>query len=111
MSDQEDRPKDLRVRRKPQAAADERVDPVDYQQPAATAASSMVTPQNAAQPAPAVRRGRPRREVTVPFSTRLSPDIVELIDAATEDGETIRSVIEEAVRARYGQDSRPGNLG
>jgi hypothetical protein len=41
--------------------------------------------------------------VTVPFSTRLSPEIVELIDAATEDGETIRSVIEEAVRSRYGK--------
>lgn len=97
---QQDRPKDLRARRRPQPAVDEKVDPVDYQQPAAVQ-PALRSPSM--QPAANARRGRPRREVTVPFSTRLSPEIVELIDAATEDGETIRSVIEEAVRSRYGK--------
>jgi hypothetical protein len=100
MSDQQDRPKDLRVRRRPQPATDERVDPVDYQQ---RSTNSSQTPERTITESSApARRGRPRREVTVPFSTRLSPEIVELIDAASENGETIRSVIEEAVRSRYG---------
>jgi len=101
MSDQQDRPNDLRARRRPQPAADEKVDPVDYQRPATVSAAFQTS---VTAPSVPTRRGRPRREVTVPFSTRLSPEIVELIDAATEGGETIRSVIEEAVRSRYGRN-------
>jgi hypothetical protein len=42
--------------------------------------------------------------VTVPFSTRLALDVQDLIDAAVDGGEgTIRSVVEEAIRAKYGQ--------
>lgn len=102
MSDQKpERPGDLRTRRRPQAAADERVDPVDYRQtepaPAPAPASLNATP-------PAPRRGRPRREVTVPFSTRLALDVQDLIDAAVDGGEgTIRNVVEEAIREKYGQ--------
>lgn len=104
MSDQKpERPGDLRNRRRPQAAADERVDPVDYRQtepariPIPAPASPNVTP-------PAPRRGRPRREVTVPFSTRLALDVQDLIDAAVDGGEgTIRNVVEEAIREKYGQ--------
>jgi hypothetical protein len=104
MSDQKpERPGDLRTRRRPQAAADERVDPVDYRQaePSPTPIPAPASP-NATSPAP--RRGRPRREVTVPFSTRLALDVQDLIDAAVDGGEgTIRSVVEEAIRAKYGQ--------
>jgi hypothetical protein len=52
------------------------------------------------------QRGRPRREVTVPFSTRLSPDVFDLIDAAVAsgvDGTTIRAVLEAAIREKYGK--------
>ena len=102
MSDQqEDRPTDLRGRRRPRPAPDERVDPVDYRQ--AAPASTANSPTSSA-PAQAPRRGRPRREVTIPFSTRLAPDVVELIDNAVASGGgdgTIRGVIEEAIRARY----------
>lgn len=102
MSDQQlDRPADLRGRRRPKPAPDERVDPVDYRQATPeTVASSFPTPV----PATAPRRGRPRREATIPFSTRLAPDVVELIDSAVASGKgegTIRGVIEDAVRARY----------
>lgn len=106
MSDQKpERPGDLRARRRPQAAADERVDPVDYRQtepaPTPVPAPAPALP-NATPPAP--RRGRPRREVTVPFSTRLALDVQDLIDAAVDGGEgTIRNVVEEAIREKYGQ--------
>lgn len=106
MSDQKpERPGDLRARRRPQAAADERVDPVDYRQtepaPAVTPTPALVSP-SATPPAP--RRGRPRREVTVPFSTRLALDVQDLIDAAVDGGEgTIRNVVEEAIREKYGR--------
>jgi hypothetical protein len=108
MSDkQQDRP-DLSHRRKPQAAPDERVDPVDYRQNAPAPQSTPVAaevPTVAAGAAP--RRGRPRREVTVPFSTRLAPDVLDLIDAASaaEDGGTIRSVVEAAIREKYQKKS------
>jgi hypothetical protein len=106
MSDQKpERPGDLRTRRRPQAAADERVDPVDYRQTehAATPIPAPASPlPNATPPTP--RRGRPRREVTVPFSTRLALDVQDLIDAAVDGGEgTIRNVVEEAIREKYGQ--------
>ncbi|WIB65932.1 hypothetical protein [Curtobacterium sp. MCBD17_040] len=106
MSDQKpERPGDLRTRRRPQAAADERVDPVDYRQtePAPTATPTPAPVESSPTP-PAPRRGRPRREVTVPFSTRLALDVQDLIDAAVDGGEgTIRSVVEEAIRAKYGE--------
>jgi hypothetical protein len=103
MSDQKpERPGDLRSRRRPQAAADELVDPVDYRQtePAPAPVPAPTTSPNA----PAPRRGRPRREVTVPFSTRLALDVQDLIDAAVDGGEgTIRNVVEQAIREKWGQ--------
>lgn len=86
----EERPATLR--RTPRPAPDEAVDPVDTAPPLARTPS----------PAPAApQRGR-RREITVPFSTRVSPDVIELIDNAAAAGDmTIRAVIEEAVRSRW----------
>jgi hypothetical protein len=116
MSDQQERP-DLNRRRRPQPAPDERVDPVDYRQAASPAPvetttavaakqkSAVAAKQTSAVAAPA-QRGRPRREVTVPFSTRLSPDVFDLIDAAVAsgvDGTTIRAVLEAAIREKYGK--------
>lgn len=49
------------------------------------------------------RPGRPRREVTVPFSTRLTPETLQMIDEAAEREDlTIRAVIEQAIAARWG---------
>lgn len=117
---QDERP-DL-TRRRPRPAADESVDPVDYrattgaatavssQVPARTdslglasassfKAASKVTNQTPRSP------GRPRRDPSVPFSTRLSPDVLELVDRAVANGEgggVIRNVVEEAIRSRWG---------
>lgn len=107
---QEERPATLR--RTPRPAADEAVDPVDSRPPAVSppgVAAPATLPAAGAQqlpdsPAPPRRRGR---EVTVPFSTRLSPEIIELVDqAAAETGYTIRAVVEEALRHRWSGDCR-----
>lgn len=103
MSNQQDRPDLSARRRKPKPAADERVDPVNYRQPEPLQTAPQAAPQMQVPVVPA-RRGRPRREATVPFSTRLAPDVVELIDAAVAADEaegTIRSVVEDAIRSRY----------
>ncbi|WP_448812127.1 hypothetical protein [Agromyces bauzanensis] len=51
------------------------------------------------------RVGRPRhREVALPFSTRLSEDVLELIDTAVDEhGLTQRAVVERAVRETWGR--------
>lgn len=119
MSSQEERPTlGDRKRRLPQPAADESVDPIDYRQPEPLqSAPAPLAPAATAQPKPvsistrvsapiSAPRGRPRREVTVPFATRLSPEIAELIDQAVANGEgggIIRNVVEEAIRARWGR--------
>ena len=107
MSEQADRPANLR--RPPRPAADERVDPVDYRAPAAKTAAPAPAPAPAPSPASTVdvpapaRRGRPRRELTAQFSTRLTPDVIELIDqAASQEGTTIRDVVEQAIRRTWG---------
>ncbi|UKF81668.1 hypothetical protein [Clavibacter californiensis] len=117
---QPDRPADLRTRRRAQPAPDERIDPVDYRRepevatppaaaPAATPAvvpAAVSTPVAAAAPAPS--RGNTRREVAIPFSTRLAPDVLELIDRAVSEGrdtgdgpQTQRAVVEKAIRDAY----------
>ena len=122
MSLQEDRPSlESRKRRTPRPAPDESVDPIDYRPTEAAPATVQPTPPPtppvpvaetpaslpippAASPAP-TPRGRPRREVTLPFSTRLSVDVLNLIDEAVANGEgggVIRNVVEEAIRARWG---------
>lgn len=118
------------TRRRPRPAADESVDPVDYRAPAtasaaapAPAAVTVETParvkpqqstpvaKTSTKPAakvpdqPTRSPGRPRRDPSVPFSTRLSPEVLELVDRAVANGEgggVIRNVVEEAIRARWG---------
>ena len=109
MSDQAERPASLR--RMPRPAPDERIDPVDYRATAAASASAapstppQTTPARATrpEPAPSPRRGRPRRELTAQFSTRLTPHVIALIDqAADREGTTIRDVVEQAIRRTWG---------
>src|SRR5699024_6772378 len=115
MSDMQERPQSLR--RAPRPAPDERIDPVDTPSSVRIDAAPTVdqvkeratqaeTPIRTADvtPEPPVRRlGRPRREATVPFSTRLTPEALQIIDeAAAREGLTIRAVIEQAVAHRWG---------
>ena len=109
MTDQAERPASLR--RMPRPAPDERIDPVDYRAtpaasaPAAPSTPPQTTPARATtpEPAPSPRRGRPRRELTAQFSTRLTPDVIALIDqAADREGTTIRDVVEQAIRRTWG---------
>ena len=124
---QDERP-DL-TRRRPRPAADESVDPVDYRAPAAApaaptptvapvessarveaprstpAAKPVTKPTAKAAAQPTRSPGRPRRDPSVPFSTRLSPEVLELVDRAVANGEgggVIRNVVEEAIRSRWG---------
>jgi hypothetical protein len=114
---QPDRPADLRARRRAQPAADERIDPIDYRRDDDRVDASPVElsgvptmPAHAAHAtneAPSIRGGT-RREVTIPFSTRLTPDVLELIDRAVAEGkdsgvgpQTQRAVVEKAIRDAY----------
>ena len=101
----QDRPATLS--RRPKPAADETVDPVTYtfQGPAAPATEAATTAPTAVRVEEHVaavgRRGR--REVTFPFSTRLSQDIQEILDAAVaREGITVREATEQAIRNKWG---------
>jgi len=129
MSELPDRPP-LLPRRGPRPAADEMVDPIDtlialpptdenpviaaitarepVQRPkrsASTVASTSARPQSESttQTTSAPRLGRPRsREMALPFSTRLSVDVLETIDRiVAEQDLTIRDVVETAVRRHW----------
>ena len=110
MSDMQERPQTLR--RTPRPAPDERVDPVDVPLPSPPPPPPKATAAPAAQPeaasgtpgaASARRPGRPRREATVPFSTRLAPEYLQMIDEAAErEGLTIRAITEQAIAHRWG---------
>ncbi|MBE3077006.1 hypothetical protein HA387_01015 [Clavibacter michiganensis subsp. michiganensis] len=105
-----DRPADL-GRRRPRPAPDERVDPVDYVQPELPQSSvdevSMTPekPQPRATTSPASGAAPiSRRNTALPFSTRLAPDVLDLIDRASASGEgggKIRGVVEKAIRDTY----------
>lgn len=97
-----DRPSTLK--RAPRPAADERVDPVDYQPATPTPAPRpTVTATSTAPAVTAPPQKKARRAPTVPFSTRIAADVSELIDtAATEQDMTIRAVVEYAIRQTYG---------
>lgn len=92
----QDRPAALPARRRPQPAPDETVDPVDY----APAAQAVAAPT----PVAATARTKRKREATFPFSTRISQDVQEILDAAVEaEGITVREAVEQAIRTRWGK--------
>jgi len=103
---QADRPASLKKAPKP--AADSSVDPIvvapDLTPAAASpSAAAPAAASPATQPAPAAK---PRREVTVPLSTRVSAQVIETLDAAVaSEGITVRAAIEEAIIARWGNRS------
>lgn len=112
---QPERPADLRARRRAQPAPDERIDPIDYRRDPESATPTAAAPEVAlagsapvAESAPTPSRGNTRREVAIPFSTRLAPDVLELIDRAVTEGrdtgdgpQTQRAVVEKAIRDAY----------
>lgn len=86
MTNQPERP--AIIKRAPRAAADESRDPVDSTPPVQT------------QVPASLERPRRRREVTVQFGTRISPEVLDLIlDLAAHTGETQRSIVESAIQA------------
>lgn len=108
-------------RTKPVPAADAGVDPIDYRPGTQESAPSTTpTPPSipdegkgarsvtaaASTPAasssagtPAMSAAAPRREQTVQLSTRVSPDVTDIIDrAAAATGRSKRDLVEEAIR-------------
>ena len=102
-----DRP-DVLTRRAPKPAPDERIDPVEVT-PSLREEPLASTPANAKEelvPPGMKKIGRPsgRREITVPLGTRLSVDIMEVLDeAVAENGISIRAAIEQAIVSRWGK--------
>lgn len=122
---QQDRPTSLR--RAPRPARDESVDPIDTrpaptspatpsqsapsvtarpeQTPAAAPADAPApAPTASTTPAAATPRGRRRAEPTVPFSSRIAPEVDDLLHEAVASGRaaTIRAALEEAIRKTWG---------
>ncbi|WP_296216370.1 CopG family transcriptional regulator [uncultured Corynebacterium sp.] len=86
-----DRPASLT--RKPRPAPDEATDPVTPQQ---------TTPPPGHTQTETPTQRRKRRVATVPLSTRLDPDVLDILDtAAHEHGWTIRAAIEHAITSTY----------
>lgn len=106
------------LKRMPKPAPDNNVDPIDTTPDSAPEPPAPVRPTETKLPssqedasigrivshapaAPARRGGG--REVTVPISTRVAPDVVELLDAAVaREGITFRAAVEMAVRGTWG---------
>ncbi len=87
--------------RRPKPAPDETIDPVNYSQPPTASVSPPVGRNpSTAQPASSAKR---KRELTFPFSTRLSAEVQELLDTAVDsEGITVRDAVEQAIRSRWG---------
>lgn len=94
-----DRPSSL-ARRGPRPAPDEAVDPVHF--------APVPQPDTApAQPSEAASRSSKRkRELTFPFSTRLSQEVQSILDDAVDsEGITVREAVEQAIRTRWGSNN------
>ena len=95
-----DRPPAL-TRRGPRPAPDETVDPVHFVSKPVQDQSPVSTPDPDRQALPKVAKRK--RELTFPFSTRLSQDVQETLDQAVEsEGITVREAVEQAIRSRWG---------
>lgn len=95
-----DRPPAL-TRRGPRPAPDETVDPVHFV-PNSPQGQASAPPAESQQQAP-TKAAKRKRELTFPFSTRLSQDVQEALDQAVEsEGITVREAVEQAIRSRWG---------
>lgn len=103
-----DRPADL-VRRGPRPAPDEKIDPVEF---ASTSREQLEAVQPKVVTPSAKKIGRPagRREITVPLGTRLSIEVMQVLDeAVAETGMSIRAVVEQAIISRWSKDLTPSS--
>lgn len=97
-TNQADRP----PRTRPRPAADAGVDPIDYKPTpvAADERKAATTPVAAAAAAPVAAGGV---EVTVQLSTRISPDVNDVLTQANQrTGKRKRALIEEAILRTWG---------
>lgn len=103
-----DRP-ELLVRRGPKPAPDEKIDPVEI----APVPREMLVAPGTVEPVLDVRTqstkkiGRPagKREITVPLGTRLSVEVMGVLDdAVAENGISIRAAVEQAILSRWGKN-------
>lgn len=98
-----DRPAAL-VRRGPRPAPDEKVDPVEPVPPARPQVQQPVA-EVVAQSTKKIGRPAGRREVTVPLGTRLSIEVMQVLDeAVAEHGVSIRAAVEQAILSRWGKE-------
>lgn len=100
---------DLLVRRGPKPAPDEKIDPVEvvpvpHEMPTASSSSELVV---GGEKQSSKKIGRPagKREITVPLGTRLSIEVMEVLDeAVAENGISIRAAVEQAILSRWGKN-------
>lgn len=99
---QSDRPTSLK--RAPKPAADNNVDPITSTPVEGTPERVPETTPAASPAAPAPKARRGGREITVPLSTRLSEQVIEILDTAVAtEGITVRAALEDAIRTRWGK--------
>lgn len=97
-----DRPSAL-VRRGPRPAPDEKVDPVEVT-PAARPQAPRPTAEVITSSTKKIGRPAGRREITVPLGTRLSVEVMQVLDdAVAEHGVSIRAAVEQAILSRWGK--------
>lgn len=73
--------------------------------PAPTATRTRQTPKTSKASKPPTSRKSARREVTFPLSTRISEEVSDILYAAAEDEDiSVREAIEQAIKARWGQN-------
>lgn len=98
-----DRPPSL-TRRGPRPAPDEAVDPVHFVPDPQQDRGLAATPPEPTEAV--VRSSKRKRELTFPFSTRLSQEVQAILDEAVDsEGITVREAVEQAIRSRWGTNS------
>jgi hypothetical protein len=98
-----DRPSSL-ARRGPRPAPDEAVDPVHFVPDPKLDRSLDAAPSEPNEIA--VRPSKRKRELTFPFSTRLSQEVQAILDHAVDsEGITVREAVEQAIRSRWGSNN------
>jgi hypothetical protein len=97
-----DRPSSL-ARRGPRPAPDEAVDPVHF---TPVTQSDRASEPASPEPREVVRLSKRKRELTFPFSTRLSQEVQLILDQAVDsEGITVREAVEQAIRSRWGSNN------
>ncbi|MEZ2390653.1 hypothetical protein AB6813_14105 [bacterium RCC_150] len=79
--------------------------PVPVKAPAAAAATKQKPAPRTTKATKPTSRKANRREVTFPLSTRISEEVSDILySTAEEEDMSVREVIEQAIKARWGKD-------